>query len=123
MTLCYDSTDIHLHVYVDFDFAGDVNSQKSTTSYVFTLGSGIVSLVSGLQKVIALSTTKAEYVAATEGCKELIWLKDFIEELGNEQMTPSLQSDSQSATDLANNLVIMTEPCTLICSTTSSAFF
>jgi len=31
MTLYYDSTDIHLHEYVDSDFAGDVDSQKNTT--------------------------------------------------------------------------------------------
>ena len=61
--------------------------------------------LSRLQKVVALSTTKAEYVAATEACKELIGLKDFMKELDKEQVTLSLHSDSQSALDLANNPV------------------
>jgi len=74
MALCYDSTDICLHEYVDSDFACDVDSQKSTAGYVFTLGSRAVSWASRLQKIVALSTTEAEYVAATEACKELIWL-------------------------------------------------
>ena len=26
MALCYDGTNVHLHGYVDFDFADDVNS-------------------------------------------------------------------------------------------------
>ena len=47
MTLCYEGTNIRLHGYVNFDFAGDVNSQ-STIGYVFTLGSGAVSWVSRL---------------------------------------------------------------------------
>ena len=45
MTLCYDGTDVRLHGYVDSDFTGDVDSQKSTIGYVFTLGSGSVSFV------------------------------------------------------------------------------
>ena len=72
MSLCYDGMDVQLMGYVDSDFAGDVNSRRSTTDYVFTLGSGAVSWVSRLQKIVALSMTEAEYVAATETCKELI---------------------------------------------------
>jgi len=38
-----DGTDVCLHGYVDSDFAGDVDSWKSTIGYVFTLGSRAVS--------------------------------------------------------------------------------
>jgi len=48
ITLCYDGTDVCLHRYVDTDFAGDVDSRKSTTGYIFTLISGVVSWVSRL---------------------------------------------------------------------------
>jgi len=123
ITLCYDGTDIHLHGYVDFDFAGDVDSQRSTTGYVFTLGSGAVSWVSRLQKIVALSTTEVEYVAATEVCKELIWLNDFMKDLSKEQVTPLLHNDIQSAINLANNSVYHDRTRTLMCGTTSSAFF
>ena len=37
MTLCYDGTDVRLHEYIDSDFAGNVDSRKSTTGYVFML--------------------------------------------------------------------------------------
>ena len=36
---------------------------------------------SRLQKSVALSTTEAEYIAAAEACKELLWMKRFIHEL------------------------------------------
>jgi len=72
MTLCYDGINVSLHEYGDSDFAGNVDSLKSTTGYVLTLGSGAIRLVSRLQKIVALSTTKVEYVAVTEGWKELI---------------------------------------------------
>jgi len=85
MIFCYGSTDVHLLGY-DSDFVGDVHSRKSTTSYVFTLRSRAVSWVSRLQKIVALSTTEAEYIAVTEACKEMIWLKDFMKKLGKEQV-------------------------------------
>jgi len=43
MTLCYDSTDIRLHGYVDSDFVCDADSQKSIIGYIITLESGPVS--------------------------------------------------------------------------------
>ena len=45
MVLYYDGTDVRLHGYVVFDFAGDVDSQKSTTGYVFTLRNEALSCV------------------------------------------------------------------------------
>ena len=49
---------------------------------IFTVGGIAVSWISKLQKVVALSTIEAEYVAATEASKEVIWLQRFMEELG-----------------------------------------
>ena len=43
MTLCYNGTNVCLHGYVGSDFVDDVDGQKSTTSYIFTLRSGVVS--------------------------------------------------------------------------------
>ena len=71
-----------LQDYVDVDFTGDIDSRKSTTEFVFTLGGTAISWVSNLQKIVTLSTTEAEYVAATETGKEMIWLHGFLDELG-----------------------------------------
>jgi len=38
MALCYEGTNVPLRGYVDSEFAGDVDSRRSTTSFVFTLG-------------------------------------------------------------------------------------
>jgi len=71
MALCHEGTDIRLHEYVNSDFAGDIDSQKCTTDYIFTLGSGAVSWVSRLQKIVALSTTEVEYVAVQKLARRL----------------------------------------------------
>ena len=82
---------------------GDLDGRKSTTGYVYIMGGTAVSWVSKLQKIVALSTTEAEYVAVTEASKEMIWLKSFLEELGHSQEESVLHCDSQSAIHLAKN--------------------
>ena len=53
---------------------GDKDRRRSTIGYAFTVGGTTVSWISKLQMVIALSITKAKYVASTEASKEMIWL-------------------------------------------------
>ena len=52
---------------------GDKDSRRSTIGYVLTMGGTIVSWISKLQKVVALSTIEAEYVATIQASKEMIW--------------------------------------------------
>ena len=89
--------------YTDSDMAGDVDSRKSTSGYLITFSGGAVSWQSRLQKCVALSTTEAEYIAATEACKELLWMKKFIQELGFKQQRYVMLCDNQSAIHLGKN--------------------
>jgi len=101
--LCFGGSNISLPGYVDADMAGDRDNRRSTTRYVFTVGGTTVSWVSKIQSVVALSTTKAEYVSTTEASKEMIWLQRFMGELGKEHDMGTLYSDSQCAIHLAKN--------------------
>jgi hypothetical protein len=83
--LCFGGSNIVLQGYVDSDMAGDKDSKRKTTGYVFIVGGTTVSWISKLQKVVSLSTTKAKYVVATEASKEMIWLHRFMEELGKKK--------------------------------------
>ena len=103
--LCFKKSDLGLEGFVDADMARDVDGRKSTMGYVYTLGGTAVSWVSKLQKIVALSTTEAEYVAMTEASKEMVWLQSFLEELGHKQVKSVLHCDSQSAIHLARNPV------------------
>ncbi len=42
---------------MDVDLAGDVDSKKSTTGFVYTLGGTTMCWASKWQKIVALSTT------------------------------------------------------------------
>ena len=58
---------------------------------------------SRLQKCVALSTIKAEFITATEVCKELLWLKRLIGEIEFKQDMYVLFCDNQSAIHLSKN--------------------
>ena len=60
-----------------------------------TYAGGAVSWKSRLQKVVALSTTEAG--------KELIWMKNFLSELGMKQEKFLLHCDNQSVIHLTKN--------------------
>jgi hypothetical protein len=104
MSLCFTGANLKLQGYVDADLAGDVDSRKSTTKFVYTLGDTTACWTSRLQKIVALSTTEAEYVSVTEAKKEMVWLQGFLDEFGKKKEKGVLHSDSQSAIFLVKNL-------------------
>lgn len=54
--------------------------------------------------VVALSTTEAEYIAAVEAGKEILWMRNILTELGYNMDSPSvLMMDNQSAISVSKN--------------------
>ena len=102
--LCFTCASLKMQGYVDVDFADDIDSRKSTIGFVFTLGGTAISWASNLQKIVTLSTTEVEHVAAIEARNEMIWLHGFLDELGKKQKMGILHNDNQSAIFLAKNL-------------------
>ncbi|GKV35980.1 hypothetical protein SLEP1_g44167 [Rubroshorea leprosula] len=103
LCLTFGQTEPILKGYRDADMAGDLDNRKSISGYLFTFAGGAVSWQSKLQKCVALSTTEAEYIAATEVGKEMLWMKRFLQELGLKQKEYVVFCDSQSAIDLSKN--------------------
>jgi len=52
-----------LQGYIDADYARDLDQQRSTTSYIFTIAECIISWKVKLQDTMALSTTEMEHMA------------------------------------------------------------
>ncbi len=59
--------------YCDADYAGDLDSRRSTTGYVFLMFGGAVSWSSRLQPMVAVLTVEAEYLSAGQAVKEVLW--------------------------------------------------
>ena len=93
-----------LCAFADADWANDKIERRSTTGYVVLLNGTPVSWCSGLQSVVALSTCEAEYVALSECCRELAYLRGVMVFLREPIMDAiTVYEDNQGTIDLANN--------------------
>lgn len=94
-----------LYGFCDSDYAGDLQTRKSTSGFIFLLYGAPVSWSSKRQSCVALSTTEAEFIAAAEAAKEAIWLQRFMHELGFPKRATSIYCDNQGAIALIRNPV------------------
>ena len=93
--------------FTDSDYAGDSDDRKSTSGYVFMMGSAAISWCSKKQPIVTLSTTEAEYVAATACACQAIWLRNILEELHFQQEgATTIYCDNSSAIKLSKNPVL-----------------
>lgn len=68
------------------------------------MSSGLVTWSSQRQRIVCLSTTKAEYVAAAHATKEDVWLKNLLQDIGEKMENAiDLYVDNQSAVRLIRN--------------------
>lgn len=93
-----------LNGYSDSDMAGDIDDRKSTTGVLFKLGDSLISWQSQKQKVVALSSCEAEYIAAATAAVQGVWLARLIGELeGQEPGCALIKVDNKSAISLCKN--------------------
>ncbi|KAF3676984.1 Retrovirus-related Pol polyprotein from transposon TNT 1-94 [Capsicum annuum] len=104
-SLCFGNGEVILQGFVDADLSGDVDSSMSTSRYIYIIGSTAISWMSRLQKCVVLSSTEAEFIAIAEAGKEMIWLVDYLKELGKKQLKKIFYTDSHSAIQLVKNPV------------------
>jgi len=92
------------YAFSDADHGGNLDNRRSTTGTLLTVAGGAVSWASRLQSIVALSTTKAEFVTASETGHELCWLHNFLADIGIPQSKPShLNMDNQSAISVSKH--------------------
>ena len=86
--------------------AGDLDSRRSTTGYVFTIGGVPVSWKSERRPTNALSTAEAEYMAFSAACQEVIWLRRILKNFSCAQKDSTIVfEDNQGCIALAKNPV------------------
>ena len=93
-----------LMAYSDSDYAGDLESRRSTSGNLFILSNGPVSWLSQRQPSVTLSTTEAEYVAACMAARETVWLRRLLSDIGHPcACRTMIYMDNQSALKLVKN--------------------
>ena len=68
--------------FTDSDWAGDLDDQKSTVGYVFSLGSRPITWACKKQSSISISSAEAEYCGTVEASKEALWLHHILSKFG-----------------------------------------
>jgi hypothetical protein len=102
--LNFCSDDLNLTCLSDSDWAGDVDSRRSTTGYVVFAAGAPIAWCSKLQTTVAISSMEAEYMAAFFAVQEVVWLKGVLSEMDLDYGQPvPLLIDNQSAIRLAKN--------------------
>jgi hypothetical protein len=87
--------------YCDADWAGCLDTRRSTTGFVIRLFGCAVSWMSKRQKTIALSSTEAEYMAMSAVITELQWMHQMMGEVGLRETASSSSSSSSSSSPAA----------------------
>ncbi|GKC86743.1 zinc finger, CCHC-type containing protein [Tanacetum coccineum] len=84
----------------------DVNDRKSTGGMAFYVNGNLVTWASQKQRVVALSSCEAEFIAATMAACQGIWLRRLLTEITKQRVPPvTLFVDNQSALELMKNPV------------------
>ena len=92
--------------YCDADWAGDIDTCRSTTGYLTIFNGGPISWNSRLQPTVAKSSTEAEYIGLSSACDEVIWLRQLLQDLDYILTIPTtIYEDNQGAIDLSYNPV------------------
>jgi Reverse transcriptase (RNA-dependent DNA polymerase) len=99
-----DSTEIVS--YSDSDWANNTEGRRSTSGYIFILSGGSIAWATQKQRIVALSSTEAEYMALTECTKHAQWTISLLQQLDFEVELPlDTFSDSLGARAIAANAV------------------
>ena len=95
-----------LKAYLDVDWAGCVDDKKSTSGGAFFLRESLVAWTSKKQSSISMSTIEAKYIAATECCTQVEWMKQTIKDIKVMFEEPiTMYYDNTSAIRISKNLV------------------
>ena len=97
------SENFELTAYADADFAGCKLDRKSTSGSCQFLGHALVSWSSKKQNSVALSTTEAEYIAASACCAQVVWMKNTLEDYKVNLKDIPIKCDNTSAICLTKN--------------------
>ena len=92
-----------LHGYMDSDWASDVAHRRSVSGIAILLAGAVVSYKSKLQPTVALSSTEAEFSAASEAGKMVLYLRSILDEINVPQdNATTLYEDNDGTLLMAN---------------------
>jgi hypothetical protein len=83
-----------LMAFTDSDWATSVDTRRSNGCYIVMLAGGCIAHRSKAHKSVMLSSAAAEYYEASEGCRELIYIREILEDFHGEPLPPTPMRES-----------------------------
>ena len=96
---------LRLSMYVDASYASCPDTGRSITGYVICLNGCAVFAVSKRQDTVACSTTEAEIIAFSEGCKELVYVHRLLSQIHEVELPMLVHEDNLATIDVLSNPV------------------
>ncbi|GJS23007.1 retrovirus-related pol polyprotein from transposon TNT 1-94 [Tanacetum coccineum] len=96
---------IALTAFADADHAGCQDTRRSTSGSIQLLGDRLVSWSSKRQKSATISSTKAEYIALSGCCAQVLWMRSQLTDYGFGFNKIPMYCDNKSAIALCCNNV------------------
>ena len=90
-----------IYGYADANWGGNIDTRRSTTGFIFFLGSTPISWCSKTQKTVALSSCEAEYMALAAAVSEALWLLSILHGFGINQKSMIIYEDNQGCIELS----------------------
>ena len=94
--------------YVDSSHADIIETRKSTSGFIIFFLNNPISWATKVQRIVAHSSTEAEYIAIDDIAKDIVWTQTLIQELGFNHLIPTpitIHEDNQGAIALSKNPV------------------
>nr|GEW92369.1 uncharacterized mitochondrial protein AtMg00810-like [Tanacetum cinerariifolium] len=96
--------DFKLIGFTNSDWAGCLDTRKSTSGNMFSLGSGEVTCSSKKQEMLALSSSEAKYTAIASAARQALWLRKLLVDFDCEQKgATEIFCDNGYAIEMAKN--------------------
>ncbi|GKE46563.1 hypothetical protein Tco_1477821 [Tanacetum coccineum] len=94
-----------LTAFLDANHAGCLDTHKSTSGGIQFLGDKLVGWMLKKQDCAAMSTAEAKYVALSESCTQILWMKTQLKDYCFDYNKIQLYCDSQSTKAISFNPV------------------
>nr|GEZ65455.1 putative retrotransposon protein [Tanacetum cinerariifolium] len=100
--------ELKVSCYADASFQTDKDDTKSQTGYLYILNGGVVDWKSTKQSGTAMSSTEDKYIVAAETSMEAVWMRKFINRIGN--VVPSNKRPLEMLCDNGPAIAVTADP-------------
>jgi hypothetical protein len=98
-----------LMAFTDSDWATSVDTRRSHGCYIIVLTGGCIAHRSKAHKSVMLSSAAAEYYEASEGCRELVYIRGILEDFYGQPLPPTPMYIDNSACIAMGKMPVFSE--------------